>query len=121
MYNLFLDDVRKPSCLGLVLTWEVVRNYDQFVKIITEKGLPGFISFDHDLCWEDINKDPFSEGFKEQTGADCARWLVEYCMGKGNLPLPKWQIHSMNDGGRMAIKSILTSYEKFIQADTEKN
>ena len=113
-YNLFLDDVRSPMCLGLLISWETVKNYNAFVNIITDKGLPDFISFDHDLCWEDIDKDPFSESFVEKTGMDCAKWLVEYCT-KNKLSLPKWQVHSLNVDGKKNIISLLKSYEKSTQ------
>lgn len=109
MYNLFLDDCRNPLCLGLLLHFEVVRNYDQFVKIITERGLPDFISFDHDLCWEDNNKNN-NEVFKEKTGFDCAKWLVWYCIEK-HLPLPKYQCHSLNIFGKKNILDLLKYYE----------
>ena len=107
-YNLFLDDFRSPMSLKTTLAWETVRNYNEFTRIISSRGLPDFISFDHDLCIEDINK---QEGFKEKTGLDCAKWLVEYCMKK-KLPLPRWQVHSLNVEGKKNIESYLRSYEK---------
>lgn len=65
-YNLFLDDVRYPyikNCNDKIFSayhytnfkpfkvekWIIARNYDEFVDIITSKGLPKLISFDHDL------------------------------------------------------------------------
>lgn len=61
-YNLFLDDIRYP--LGAYeytrfpalkeLTFHIVRNYDEFVDIITKTGLPDFISFDHDLMDSEV-------------------------------------------------------------------
>ena len=44
--KLYLDDVRIPQTEG----WEIVRNYDDFVKWIEENGLPDIVSFDHDLA-----------------------------------------------------------------------
>jgi len=102
MYNLFLDDVRNANLfLGDIRTWETVRNYNQFVKIIQERGLPSFISFDHDLDEEYVNK----------TGFDCAKWLIEYCM-KTSQPLPDFQVHSMNPVGKLNIQNVLNSYKK---------
>ena len=61
IYNLFLDDYRKPEdCFDCtynqvyLLGWTVVKNYDEFVKTVTEKGIPRMLSLDHDLCDEDI-------------------------------------------------------------------
>ena len=45
--RIYLDDVRTPK----EENWEVVRNYDQFVEIVTNTGLENIelISLDHDL------------------------------------------------------------------------
>lgn len=52
-YNLFLDDVRKPTDVKWLdlppVDWVIVRNYENFEKIIRKAGLPSIISFDHDL------------------------------------------------------------------------
>ena len=110
MYNLFLDDVRDPNrFLNDVRAWEIVRNHNEFVRIIQQRGLPRFISFDHDLADEHY----LNEGkeFTEKTGYDCAKWLIEFCM-RTNQPLPEFQVHSMNPVGRLNIISLLTSYKK---------
>ena len=108
-YNLFLDDIRDPNLfLNDTKTWVVARNHNDFVKIITERGLPDFISFDHDLSDVDQNK---TSNFKEKTGYDCAKWLIEYCM-RANESLPKWQVHSMNSVGRNNINALLTRYKE---------
>jgi hypothetical protein len=109
MKKLYLDDVRVPQTEG----WDIVRNYDDFVKWIEENGLPEIISFDHDLA--DVSYDPQTqkESFKyhETTGYDAAKWLCEYCWTNG-LPIPNWNVHSANPVGRDNIISILTAYEK---------
>jgi len=106
-YNLFLDDLRDPNLfLNDTKTWVVVRNHSQFVEIITKRGLPDFISFDHDLCDDDQEK---LNNFKEKTGYDCAKWLVEYCM-RINHQLPEWKVHSMNPVGRDNINAVLVRY-----------
>ena len=112
-YNLFLDDLREPNLfLKDTRTWVVVCTYNQFVDIITKQGLPGFISFDHDLASEHYNDQSADYSkFKEQTGYDCAKWLVEYCM-RASEQLPKWQVHSMNSVGRHNINAILTRYKE---------
>ncbi len=121
-YNLFLDDVRNPNeYLQDTRTWETVRSYNEFVNIIQKKGLPEFISFDHDLAMEHYpfmeqngglgnpHRIPY-ETYKEKTGYDCAKWLIEFCM-KIEQPLPQWQIHSMNMVGRTNIHKILSTYK----------
>ena len=57
-WYLFLDDIRHPwDCIPYMtnpgiyakLEWIIVKNYDQFIAKIEERGLPSMISFDHDL------------------------------------------------------------------------
>jgi len=109
MYNLFLDDVRDANkFLQDIRVWETARDYNQFVRLILKKGLPQFISFDHDLAWEHYGNPNVSQ-YTEKTGYDCAKWLVEFCM-KTEQPLPDFQVHSMNPVGKINIQSLLTNY-----------
>jgi hypothetical protein len=126
MYNLFLDDFRnpedvilyKPRCSYYVdRDWVIVRNYDEFVKIIKEKGIPIAVSFDHDLADEHYGLEDYVwnneyDQFKEKTGYHCAKWLIEYCIDN-NKELPKVIfIHSMNPAGAQNIKSLFDTYYK---------
>jgi hypothetical protein len=124
--KLFLDDVRNPTdCFGYVKAygirpdtylgfWHVVKTYDEFVRFIQERGLPEIVSFDHDLADEHYNEAMYEgddsygklyETFKEKTGYDAAKWLVNYCEEKG-LPLPICFCHSMNPAGRQNINNL---------------
>lgn len=129
-YKLFLDDFRFPVDCGKYMPnpafyykneWEIVRNYDEFVKHITENGLPEVISFDHDLAESHYNSDMYEgqeaynkhyEEFEEKTGYHCAKWLVDYCMDK-DVDLPDYVVHSMNPAGGKNIQSYLDNYKKF--------
>jgi hypothetical protein len=128
IYKLFLDDIRGVRDVfphARLYEWIVVKNYNEFVEVIQKKGLPFFVSFDHDLslehdpCFEPdggINsqkKIPYDE-YKERTGYHAAKWLVEYCMDN-NLTLPKWNVHSANPVGAGNIESYLTSYENSVK------
>lgn len=114
--KLYLDDIRNPKTEG----WTIVRNYDDFVKYITENGLPDEISFDHDLG-DDIARENVENGMSKRkarllkkdskSGYDCAKWLCEYCWGNG-LPLPTWNVHSANPVGRDNIIAILENFQK---------
>lgn len=127
-YNLYLDDFRNPidsayyrgEAIYAHEEWEVVRNYDEFVKIIQEKGLPEIISFDHDLADEHygmhdhIDEMEYS-AYQEKTGYDCAKWLINYCIDN-NKKLPATiLIHSMNPAGSQNIKSLFESYLKSLK------
>ena len=104
---LWLDDVRNPlendwlnfSPIGknVDVTW--VTNYQEFIDHIMIYGLPDAICFDHDL------------GSYEETGYDCAKWLIDYCM-KFELPLPKYGIQSANPVGKENIDCLLKNYLK---------
>lgn len=115
---LFLDDVRYPieayrytkQDVFLQKGWHIVRNYEQFVSRILEKGLPEMISFDHDLGVEHYLR-PNAKEFVEKTGYDCAKWLVEYCMDN-YLNLPKFYCHSMNPVGKENIEKLLKNFKK---------
>ena len=122
-YNLFLDDVRIPTHVTWVdfprdQHYSVVRNYQEFVDLITLRGLPKFICYDHDLSdchyghglsGDDIPYD----SYKEKTGYDCAKWIVDYCMNKG-IKHPPYVVHSMNPVGKSNIESYIKSYNKTV-------
>lgn len=89
--------------------WEVVKSYEEFVKIIEKKGIPEIVSFDHDLADEhyiggDLDIIDRTE-FTEKTGYDCAVWLKQYCL-ENDKELPEIFIHSMNPVGTENIKRI---------------
>jgi hypothetical protein len=116
MYNLFLDDERFPQTAITLVTenvdlykdnndWVIVRNYNEFVDMVNEMGMPNMVSFDHDLA--DINND------KEKTGFDAAKWLVDYCMDN-DVKLPNYQVHSANPVGKENIKSYLENFSRFV-------
>ena len=124
--KLFLDDIRIPKdAINLVPTkfnkfywendWDIVRNYDEFIQYIEVNGVPGFVSFDHDLAdfhydfkpedYENMPKDEMimKFGSMEKTGLDCAKFLVEYCADE-NVPLPDYLVHSANPAGKENIE-----------------
>jgi hypothetical protein len=120
-YNLFLDDIRVPTDV----TWaeipinqhySVVRSYKEFVDLITLRGLPKMVCYDHDLAdshyghgLENIEI-PY-DSYSEKTGYDCAKWLVAYCSDK-NIKHPPYVVHSLNPIGKQNIESYIESYNK---------
>ena len=124
-YNLFLDDLRNPiDCYSytgqpvyLMDDWVVVRNYDEFVKMITDNGIPTIVSFDHDLAdlhygMQDHLDEDYYDLCEERTGYHCAQWLIYYCIDNNrDIPLVAL-IHSMNTVGAQNIKSLFTTYKK---------
>jgi len=120
---LYLDDQRTPTnVLPGYEPWHIVRNYDEFVDWITKNGMPDFISYDHDLADEHIDdyfKQKLSMGFqnpsyheyKEKTGLDCAKWLVNYCQNN-NVQVTGCSVHSHNPVGATNIHSFLNGFKK---------
>ena len=120
-YNIFLDDIRVPTDV----TWanipadqhySLVRNYKEFVDLITLRGLPKFVCYDHDLAdchyGDGLSNDQIDYNkYQEKTGYDCAKWLVNYCMQK-NEKHPPYVVHSMNPIGKQNIESYINSYDK---------
>jgi len=120
-YNLFLDDLRIPTDV----TWanipvdqhySLVRSYKEFVDLITLRGLPKFVCYDHDLAdihyGHGLNDDAIPyDSYKEKTGYDCAKWLVGYCFAK-KIKHPPYVVHSMNPIGKQNIESYINSYNK---------
>ena len=103
-YGIFLDDERNVekfmknfSNVDEVI---VCRNYEDFCAIISENGVPSFISFDHDLG-------------QEMTGYDCAKYVIEYMIDNGGEPFDFF-VHSANPIGAENIKGYLLSAFRFI-------
>jgi hypothetical protein len=125
-YNLFLDDFRHPydvanytgnPVYGNKTSWVIVRNYDEFVKCIEERGLPEKISFDHDLA--DVHYDAqdhvdqdYYDLCEEKTGYHCAQWMINYCLDRGEKLPPVILIHSMNIVGARNIESLFKTFKK---------
>jgi hypothetical protein len=113
---LYLDDVRIPK----TDSWEVVRNYDEFVAHIKMNGLESYevISLDHDLGEGAMveyytNTKPNYEldynRIDEKTGMDCARYLVAEAMNK-KIPLPTIYVHSANPIGSANMMGYVNNY-----------
>lgn len=127
-FKLLLDDMRDLSdCYPLhpaylEQNWVVVRNYDDFVEVITKAGLPEFLSFDHDLADEHYSPEMYNgnaydalyDGFKEKTGLHAAKWLVDYCIDN-TLPIPEYTVHSFNPIGKENIKSYLEQAKQHLK------
>ena len=122
-YNLFLDDIRIPTHVTWVdipkdQHYSLVRNYQEFVDLITLRGLPKFVCYDHDLSdchyGDGLNDRGIDyDKYQEKTGYDCAKWLVDYCM-KNGVKHPPYVVHSMNPVGKQNIISYVESYNKTV-------
>lgn len=108
---LWLDDKRNPLEerwiayspieYPFIIIW--IKSYTDFIKWITENGLPDGICFDHDLGK--------FKNEEEKTGYDCAKWLVNYCIDN-KLTIPSYAIQSANPIGRENIDGLFKSFIK---------
>jgi len=136
---LWLDDVRDPlkddwlvfSPISQPFKTVWVKSYQEFVDWIKKSGLPDAICFDHDLAdthyqpakhWDpkhpdhepmDYNLWEKGQAFKEKTGMDCAKWLVEYCLDN-SIALPPYNIQSANPAGKANIDGLLKSFKQSV-------
>lgn len=114
--KIYLDDIRTP----VEESWIIIRNYDDFVKIINLKGLENIevISLDHDLGESAMveyytnvknNFELNYNNIEEKTGYDCCKFLVSHSMTK-NIPLPQIYIHSANPIGSANMMGYINNY-----------
>ena len=118
-WKLFVDDLRKPEYLEQTKThgqvfafttgpWHVAINQWEAQALITAKGLPSVISFDHDY------------GEEEQTGNGhhLAQWLAErHIEGTFDLRAMNYQVHSSNPEGKRNIIGVLEDIRRFAPGD----
>lgn len=112
-YNLLLDDVRDikdvykmtKNSIYLSNDWLKAKDYDQFVNIIENVGMPKIISFDHDLAPEHYDLTTINSDNKN--GNDCAKWFVDYCKSNNVENFPICYVHSLNPIGSKNIAETL--------------
>ncbi len=125
-FKLFLDDIRVPydvfklNILPIYENnsdWVIAKSFDEFVKVLKEKGIPDVISFDHDLSYDhylEINQinEILYENLEEKTGYDAAKYLVDKCI-ELDEEIPMYYVHSANPVGSENIKKYLENAKKF--------
>jgi hypothetical protein len=107
-YYLFLDDSRKPSEVHWValpenVAWVVAKSYQEFTQVISELGLPKFITYDCDLCDEHYQayfnlREAYPlhyRHFKTKCGIDCIDYLLKLCKKRG-IKHPEHMLHTKN-------------------------
>lgn len=99
-WNLFLDDERMPKDNSR--TWTIARSTEEAKKLVLERGVPGYTSFDHDLSGEDI-------------ALDFVKWMIDQDLD-GKLKIPedfRFNVHSANPVGAKNIQKLLDGYLEF--------
>lgn len=127
---IYLDDVRTPKDPN----WKVVRNYEEFVDLVSKTGLENIetISLDHDLgpiamseYFNNVSpnyKLDYNNLIEEKTGYDCAKWLVDYYYEKydkevsrnekrnSGILFPRIYTHSANPIGSANIMGYVNNF-----------
>lgn len=100
-WRLFIDDERFPSSKDYDMI--IARSMEEVKNLVSDLGMPSFISFDHDL------------GSDEPTGFDIVKMLVEMDMdGEAEFPLGfDFYVHSQNPRGKENIECLLNRYLSF--------
>lgn len=95
-YKLFLDDERDPP--GDNSNWLIARSSQEAISIVESKGIPSFISFDHDLGGDD-------------TAMKFIWFLIEsHIEGSLDSFPTDYYVHSQNPVGVQNIKSLMSNY-----------
>ena len=97
-YRLYIDDIRDPKTSG----WVIVRSSKDAINMMSEKGCPALISFDHDLGGED-------------TAMKVVKWMIEFDMNACGDFIPQnfeFIVHSANPVGSKNITGLLGGYLK---------
>ena len=113
-YKVYLDDIRNPTQTypeTLHTQWVIVRSYDEFIKVLNERGIAEFYSFDADLADEHYNSNTPHSEYKEKTGYEALKYLVNYCMNK-EIELPPCKVHSMNPVQRENMNNYIRNYRE---------
>ncbi len=102
-YKMFIDDERQPP--GQASDWVIARSSDQAIEIVLERGVPEFVSYDHDLGENDI-----SLWF--------IYWLIDRYLEGDITTFPvNYTVHSQNPVGAKNIQGLLDNFiEKVINS-----
>lgn len=94
-YKLFIDDERYPVNES---EWVIARSSEEAKYIVSTKGIPQFISYDHDLGGDD-------------TSMHFIRWLIERYLDGDIKTFPvNYTVHSQNPVGARNIKALLDGF-----------
>lgn len=113
-WNLFIDDERNLEDVTWAPwqvrekyrneKWVICRSRRDVIHAIMTRGMPSFISFDHDL----------GEG-EDNNGHAIARSIVDWDMNDEKYTLPSdfdFYVHSQNPIGKANIEGLLSNYLK---------
>ena len=96
-YKLYVDDLRNPKGNE---KYVIARSSREAIELMTLRGCPIFISFDHDLGGDDI-------------AMIIVKWMIERDLDLSGQFIPskfEFNVHSANPVGAKNIQSLLDNY-----------
>lgn len=112
MIGVFLDDERNPDDVTWLkynqdIDWYVVRRMNDFLfRIFNMEESEYVVSFDHDIQDYDLTG-------KENTGYDCLKSLVDFCLDTG-AKLPVCFFHTQNPVGKQNMQAYYENAKKHL-------
>jgi hypothetical protein len=104
-YKLFLDDIRLPFWIYEDFNdWVIVRNMEELISTIKDRGVPDLISFDNDLGNVD--------GVVLPDGYACLNWLID-----NDIYVKGIIVHSDNNVANEQIFGKANNWHKFLVVD----
>jgi hypothetical protein len=103
-WSLFIDDLRTPPPDR---EWVLCRSTSEALAAVSERGLPTYISFDHDLGGED-------------TSMVFLRRLVSEVWDGTSHP-PRYRVHSANPVGAQNIASFMESWLRSLSLNSNSD
>lgn len=95
-YRLFIDDERFPPDDGN--SWVIARSSDEAKQMVLDRGIPSFVSYDHDLGGDD-------------TSIKFIWWLIDLYLDGTIQSFPTdYYVHSQNPVGAKNIRNLLDGF-----------
>lgn len=97
-YRLYIDDLREPDYSNYV----EVRSSQDAIQLMSEKGCPIEISFDHELQGDD-------------TAMNVVKWMIQQDLDSNEKFIPEqfhFNVHSANPVGRENLQGLMGGYLK---------
>jgi len=99
-YRMFLDDERDPPEDGQ--DWLVFRSSSHAVAFMLLRGIPNYVSFDHDLGGDD-------------TSLNAIEWMIAVLVENKKKRFFDFYVHSQNPIGKKNIEDYFKSFDKFAE------
>jgi len=129
-YALYLDDCRNPTVTIDGLPWVIARTYEEFKHELDTRGMPDFVSLDHDLFEEHMQMYFYMRKngltaidystFEEKTGVDCCKALVYAIDANEDYPRLPINLHTHNKYGLKVMYDYLRTELKYPKITTQR-